>query len=433
MNEGLAISAGTVDITPQRPAMLGGFDKRKELFKGVADRLEANVLVIRSADSRVIIVSTDLLYPGGTLRQQLSNALDLRGDGIELFLCASHTHYAPMTAPSMPRLGVPDLDYVRFVSSRIAELVLSIERDGEDCVCSYHEGKLNHSINRRLRAFRITAAGPRRSIGFGPNPTGPRDESLHILKFHKADGRPLALIWNYACHPCDFVDPVQVSAAFPGVVRRRLRTELGDIPVLFFQGFSGNVRPPFTGIPDGIKGIVKCALRGPQFRDPRRSEWEEWSESMAAAVASRARSSSRPIQIHSPITKREEVPEPEFAAGGDCTKSLFWHTIDLGGCRIVGINAEPVVEYRQLIEKHLRGVPLFTVGCLDQTHCYLPIDAMIAEGGYEVEGFRKLFGFDARFRPGIQDALVRGLTRSINATQSSFSSGTAESAQRAQS
>jgi hypothetical protein len=432
MDEGLAISAGTVDITPQWPAMLGGFDKRKVQFKSVADRLEANVLVIRNADSRVIIVSTDLLYPGETLRQQLLTSLDLRGDGSELFLCASHTHYAPMTAPSMPRLGVPDPDYVRFVSSRIAELVVSIERGGEDCFCSYHEGKLNHSINRRLRALRMTTAGPRRGIGFGPNPAGQRDESLRILKFHKADGRALALIWNYACHPCDFVDPVQVSAAYPGVVRRRLRAELGDIPVLFFQGFSGDVRPPFSGISDGVKGVVKRALRGPQFKTPRRQEWEEWSESMAAVVVSLSRSSSRHMQICSPIAKREEVPESEFAVGGDCKKSLFWHTIDLGGCRIVGINAEPVVEYRQLIEKHLREGPLFTVGCLDQTHCYLPIDAMIAEGGYEVEGFRKLFGFDARFRPDIQDALIHGLTRSLTAIRSRLDGGTAESAQTTQ-
>jgi hypothetical protein len=329
-----------------------------------------------------------------------------------------------MTAPSMPRLGVADPDYVRFVSVRIADLISSIERDGADCFCSYHEGNLNHSMNRRLRCLRLGKAGLRRSVGFGPNPTGQRDESLRILKFHKADGRALALIWNYACHPSDFVDPVQVSASYPGVVRRRLRAELGEVPVLFFQGFSGNVRPPFSGISDGIKGVVRRALRGPQFKKaPGQPEWEEWSESMAASVAALARSSSRRLRIRSPVAKREEVPEYEFAVGGDGNKSLFWHTIDLGGCRIVGINAEPVVEYRQLVEKHLSGVPVFTVGCLDQTHCYLPIDAMIAEGGYEVEGFRKLFGFDARFRPEIQDALIRGLTRSVTATQSTLSTG----------
>jgi|SRR5208282_4007029 hypothetical protein len=62
------ISSGTVDIAPQRPLMLGGFAKRTEPFRGVADRLEANVLVVRGVSSRAVIVTTDLLYPGETLK-----------------------------------------------------------------------------------------------------------------------------------------------------------------------------------------------------------------------------------------------------------------------------------------------------------------------------------------------------------------------------
>ena len=62
------ISSGTADIAPQRPLMLGGFAKRTEPFRGVADRLEANVLVVRGVSLRAVIVTTDLLYPGETLR-----------------------------------------------------------------------------------------------------------------------------------------------------------------------------------------------------------------------------------------------------------------------------------------------------------------------------------------------------------------------------
>jgi hypothetical protein len=64
MAQPLLISSGTVDITAQRPLMLGGFAKRIAPFRDIADRLEANGLVVRRGSSRAVIVTLDLLYPG---------------------------------------------------------------------------------------------------------------------------------------------------------------------------------------------------------------------------------------------------------------------------------------------------------------------------------------------------------------------------------
>src|ERR1700719_5036010 len=98
MTQKFLISSGSVDITPRRPVMLGAFNKRTAPFTSVASRLEANVLIIRGASSSVTIVSTDLLYPGEALRDQLIENLGLGDRSEELFLSASHTHSAPMTA-----------------------------------------------------------------------------------------------------------------------------------------------------------------------------------------------------------------------------------------------------------------------------------------------------------------------------------------------
>jgi len=117
--------------------------------------------------------------------------------------------------------------------------------------------------------------------------------------------------------------------------------------------------------------------------------------------------------MSSPISLRIEIPEHEFATGGSGDKSLFWHLVDCGGFRIVGFNAEPVVEYRQLIDRYLNGTPVLTAGCLDQPHCYLPSDAMISERGCEVEGFRPLLGFDARLHAHLQDSVVQRLKNGL--------------------
>lgn len=407
MAQEFLISSGSVDITPRRPVTLGGFSKRLAPFTAIASRLEANVLCIKGASSSVTIVSVDLLYPGETLRAHLVKNLGLAGKDEELFLCASHTHSAPMTAPSMTRLGVPDAEYVHYVATQITALVKSIEHEGESCVCTYHEGTADHSMNRRLIRLRLTRSGLGRSSGLGPNPKGDRDESVRILKFSMPGGKPSAMVWNYACHPTEFPGFLEVSADYPGIVRSRLRSEYGDVPVLFLQGFSGDVRPPFSGRPPGIAGFVRRVLVGPQFRRPLGREWEEWSNSLAESVASFARSPLRSLETNSLILKRIEVPEHAVASGGSGDKSLIWHLIDCGGFRIVGVNAEPVVDYRRQLEECASGKPLLTVGCLDQPICYLPTDKMIPERGYEVEGFRSLFNFDARFRNRLQDEVIR--------------------------
>jgi hypothetical protein len=414
MAQQFLISSGSVDITPRRPVMLGGFNKRTAPFTSVASALEANVLLIRGEASSVTIVSTDLLYPGETLRAQLIENLGLANRSEELFLCASHTHSAPMTAPSIPHLGIADDEYVRFVATQITALVKSLKSRGEACICTYRIGSADHSMNRRLVRPRLTRSGFAKSSGFGPNPNGDRDESVRIVEFSKLSGEPSAVIWNYACHPTDFPGFLQVSAEYPGIVRSRLRSQLGDIPVLFLQGFSGDVRPPFSGRSNGLAGLARRVLVGPQFRQPMRREWEQWANSLAESVASFARSSGRALQIDSLMLKRVAVPESEFAAGGAGDKSLVWHLIDCGGFRIVGINAEPVVKYRRLLEESFSGgEPLLTVGCLDQPICYLPSDNMIPERGYEVEGFRTLFNFDGRFRNRLQDAVIQGLRRAL--------------------
>jgi len=406
------IATGSVHISPRRPAMLGGYEMRTAPFKSIADPLEANVLQIEGDHQRATIVSTDLLYPGQTLRTLLLGRLALPEE--ELFLSASHTHYAPMTAPRMPLLGIVDDQYVDQVAERISTLIKSLEMRRQRFAGTYHEGLLNHSMNRRLAHLRLTSSGFSRAVGMGPNVAGERDERARVLKFVDSSGRPLAIVWNYACHASDFFDSLRVSAAFPGQVRKRLRSELGAIPVLFLQGFSGDVRPPFTGLSPDIKSPAKRVLRGPQFKSaPSRREWERWSGSLADCVAAIARSPAAPLQMREPMTRRIEVLEKAYVVDGDGSKSLCWHLVDCGGFRMAGINAEPVVRYRRLLQDTLAGPPLLTAGCLDQTHCYLPVDEMLGQRGYEVEGFRRIFGFPGRFRAHLEIPILQALRLAI--------------------
>ncbi len=419
MNQEVFVTAGFTDITPHRPAILGGYERRTTPFRSVADPLEANVLILEDANERSIIVTADLLYPGELLRSELLGTLNLSDE--ELFLCASHTHYAPMTAPSMSRLGSVDRSYVSYVAGRIATLIqslLRIDQPRNSCICKYQEGLLDHSINRRLRSLRLTRSGLSRTIGIGPNAEGDRDETVRLIRFEGIGGAPIAIVWSYACHATDFYDLTRVSAAYPGKVRARLRDKYGNIPVLFFQGFSGDARPPFAGLSREARVIIARLLRGPQFRLPGKREWEGWSRGMADSVCALTDAASRPLVIRTLRPRRIGIPERDFLTDGSGNQALTWHIIECGDFRVAGINAEPVVGYRKLLERALPGKILFTVGCLDQTRCYLPTDNMLREGGYEVDGFRPLFGFQGKFREHLQDSIIGPLRTASEAERS---------------
>src|SRR4051794_16284822 len=68
-------AAGFVDITPTRPLPLAGYGARMDVCEGIADRLEANVVVMQDVEAPIIVVSFDLLYVGDLLRGQLEQAL----------------------------------------------------------------------------------------------------------------------------------------------------------------------------------------------------------------------------------------------------------------------------------------------------------------------------------------------------------------------
>jgi len=414
----IRIAAGAVDITPLKPATLGGYRDRHAPFESIADGLEGNILILIGHRARLVFVTIDALYPGGMLRQQLLHDLSLEEH--ELFLAASHTHFAPMTCAGMPGIGVANNDYVAFVAERLVKLVRSLEGRAAPLQIFFSQGKAHHSINRRLARWRLTKSGISFSWGLAPNPQGPKDESISCVQF-RSGGRTMAILWAYACHPTDFPFLLQISADFPGVVRSRLRETYGDIPVLFLQGFSGDTRPPFSGL-RGAGGLLRRLLQGPQFRSPDIAEWRAWANDLASCVLA-AISNDRQVDLGEPLSRRMCVAEEDLGFGGNGDKPLVWHLVDFGGFRVLGVNAEPVTAYRRLIEPLFQGKPLLTSGCIDQTHGYLPTDAMLPQGGYEVDGFRDLFDYRTKFHDGMQNAVLMPLRLANEAGRGAIPAG----------
>ncbi len=413
-------SAASVDITTRSPVGLIGHASHGRPFQGVRDPLEATVLVVRQGQSTAALVSCDLLFVGDALRKGVEAKVGHLISPERLFMAASHTHCAPMTQRGMPLAMDVDEGYVARCVDAISGCLLGCVEELVPARLSFRCGRAPHgwSINRRLKRVRVSRHGWSHQAGFGPNPAGPVDPLIRTICVEEETGGPIAILWNYACHPTSLPAGAFVSAEYPGRVRAELRGERPRLPVLFFQGFAGDIRPPFQQRPASARAVLRRVLEGPSFGTPGETEREAWLEAMIAAVW-RAVELGAETQLSPALAcGRATVDLAEFTDGEPGAGVITVHIVQLAReLVLVGVSAEPLVGLRGVVERCVAPRVLVPIGYIDQVPCYLPTDADLPLRGYEVDGFRLNFGMNARFQGGIDAALERVVREAMQAAK----------------
>jgi len=409
-----SIAAGSIDITPDASLPLAGDSDTSGLSRGVHDPLELNALLLRAHGATLAILTADLLFLTEPLRDRVLARVrtELALDNASLLVAASHTHSAPSVDPSKPRLGACDPRYAEFVAQRAVELLRRLAAaQPVPCQLEYRAGTADHAINRRRRGWWLTPL-PRRVALRAPNPAGPRDETLHVLTFSDSRARPVAVLWSYACHPVGFPLKTLVSADYPGVVRRVLRAAMGaELPVLFLQGFAGDVRPRELGPQRTVARRVAELLVGPLFAPFTPPQYAAWAESLAARVVQVAGGTDASRQPLAPAAGQLRLMLSSLLPGAPEGRSVTFQRLAFNPeLSIAAVSAEPVTAYGQALRRLFPGVVL-PVGYIDTVFGYLPTTAMLGERGYEDSGFMEAFGLHGRLRPDLEEIVFAAWQR----------------------
>ena len=409
----------TVDLSPEREVPMGCGQGGPGPWR-VNDRIEANFLALQvGMESPVVLVSFDLLYVGPDLERAVLRGLrGLARDRV--FIAATHTHAAPMTDITKPELGEVDFEYMQGISQRVATacsgLLDGLGTSGA-VVLEASKGRLRHSINRRR--WRVFPGESVRRVDMKPDYWGPTDEDVVVLQVVSADGAPLAFVWNYACHPVAYPVPGEMSAHFPGVIRAGLREKAhSDVPVLFFQGFSGNTRPRFLAelrrFPYRLKRL--SWLRQPaslRWVEPTEELYGSWTRSLRSEVT-QLFGKGKAVPVDRIDTQRVTKPLSAFASLDesktevDRVDTVSFQSLRLGrAVCLVGVSAEPVAEYGALVRRMAGDRFTLPVGCLDTPFGYAATRKIQAEGGYEAERFRESFGL-ASVSENLEERMLEG-------------------------
>jgi len=250
----LRAAAVKVDITPQNPQWLLGYQARQS--NGVHDNIYHRVLALEAAGTSFYLISTDLCLFSPNFHDSVMRELQSRTgiDPAQVWWSVTHTHAAPEVGPPdmyKALLGRSDhdwdRDYTTLVTNALIEAVKTARDTLEPARLSLATTTSNANINRRAK----DVDG---KISLGLNPDGPVDRQVNLLRVMRPDGSPIALVVNYAMHGTVMSGQnLKISGDGPGVVATYLEEQLGGT-VLYVNGAAGNIAPIYSVYADPSSG-----------------------------------------------------------------------------------------------------------------------------------------------------------------------------------
>ena len=251
----LYVGCAEVSITPKEPVALeGSFTLR--ISDGVHSPIQASVLAIGTGSSKSIkdlsiMVSADLVHIPNVittkLRQRVSEILpDL--DVSKIFICATHTHQAPVVMSDnfvLPKEIMSVDEYINFFVERVSSAVLEACNDIQQGSYAWGLGQAQVAYNRRDVSFGFTAqvyGGVSAKNYRGPE--GPEYQGIPVIYFFDNKGKLMGAAINVWSPSQEYFGGNKISADFWHPVRKRLKKEWGDdFVIIAWCGAAGDQGP----------------------------------------------------------------------------------------------------------------------------------------------------------------------------------------------
>lgn len=234
MNAPLEIGVARCDITPPTGIPMVGFAGRGPATD-VHDPLKATALAARCGDTTAVLLNADLLQlraeTVADIRRSVHAATGIPADHITL--SCTHNHYGPDVDRAQDAIVSAYRENLRHLFAGIAREAAENLRPAKFGI---GWGASDIGINRREKR-------PDGVVILGQNPAGPVDRSVGVVRIENADGKPLATLVNFACHPVSQGGGMRsLSADFPGRARD-IAENMTGAPCFYLQGACGDVNP----------------------------------------------------------------------------------------------------------------------------------------------------------------------------------------------
>jgi len=209
----------------------------------VNGRLHVRALVLKSGSTTAAIVTVDVVAVGEighvsdeylvTVRKRVQAELGI--DPRNVIVNASHCHGVPCKD-----VDERTIQAITQAANNLVPVEIGVGRGHEDRI----------SANRRLKLKNGKEVDVRHAYSMPRDEdvasVGPIDPEIGVLRLNRADGRALAVVYNFACHPIQGVPGGENTADITGFSSEVIEENLDDGTVaLFVQGCGGDINPAF--------------------------------------------------------------------------------------------------------------------------------------------------------------------------------------------
>lgn len=210
------------------------------------DPLYVKALVLKNGTATVALITLDAVSIGeigyvpndylAKVRTRLRKELGIAPESV--LVNASHCHGVVCSD-----VDEKTIEAVKAAAANLVPVTAGVGVGHEDRV----------SENRRMRLKSGKEADVRHAYSLPADDdvvgVGPIDPQIGVLRLDRADGRPLAVVYNFACHPIMGRPGGENTADLVGFASRVIEDNLGDGTIaLFVQGCGGDINP--TGYKD---------------------------------------------------------------------------------------------------------------------------------------------------------------------------------------
>ncbi len=418
--------AARVKITPSQPMWMSGYASRDRPAEGTLIDLWAKALALDDGEgNRAVLVTMDLCGIDRRLSVRLCRRLQEvhRLERASIALCVSHTHTGPVVGQNLRPMYALDAGQGKLVDEYTSELEDKLVAVAGEALAAlaparleWGVGKATFAVNRRNnREEDVTKLREEGKL------QGPVDHDLPVLAVRGDDGKPVAIVFSYACHATT-LQFYQWSGDWPGFAQIEIEKAYPGATALFVAGCGADQNPlprrtvelarkyggeaasgvaaeMGTGLKP-IRGPLRTAYSEidlPFAALPTREQLEKDAESKDRYVASRAKLLLTTWDRDGKLSPTYPYPVQAWRLGS--------------GPVLVLLGGEVVVDYSLRLKKELGPDKVWVAAYANDVMAYIPSRRVLDEGGYEGGGAMVYYGLPTPWGPQVEQRIVSEVHR----------------------
>lgn len=413
----------SVVITPEEPMWMAGYAARKGPSEGKVHDLWAKALALEDAQgARFVLVTVDLIgIPRPTrdwMEKQVKARYNLPPGAV--LLNASHTHCGPVVRETRysiygntlyglsPEQIEQSNQYVDDLQKKLLRLVGKALDDLAPARLGYTHARAGFAMNRRAN----TEAGYRIS----PNPDGPVDHDVPVLRVDSPGGKLRAVVFGYACH-CTTMSFNKFCGDYAGFAQEYVQEAHPEATAFFITGCGGDQNPyprrkldhckqHGRALANGVETAL--SLRARPVRGPIKAILETVTLDFAEPpsreqLQEQAKSNDKYDRRHA------EVLLDELERTGTIRKTYPYlvQVVRFGDdLTLVAMAGEVVIDYALRLKAEIADSAVWVAGYSNDVFGYVPSLRVLQEGGYEGGGAMRYTDLPGPFAPSIEERIM---------------------------